>query len=82
MATPSPYPPPCSSPSPELTIEEQKRATRGGSLVISCKSDGQDPLVYLRDVLTRLPRMTNYDDIDPLLPGNWTPTAVATGRTA
>jgi hypothetical protein len=28
---------------------------------------------YLRDVLTRLPRMTNQDDLAPLLPKNWQP---------
>lgn len=44
------------------------------SLVISCKRHGKDPLAYLRDVLTRLPTMTNQDDLDPLLPSNWTPT--------
>ena len=27
-----------------------------------------------RDVLTRLPTMTNQDDLGPLLPRNWTPT--------
>lgn len=42
------------------------------SLVISCKRHGKDPLANLRDVLTRLPKMTNQDDLAPLLP-NWTP---------
>ena len=27
----------------------------------------------LRDLLTRLPRMTNKDNLDALLPSNWTP---------
>jgi hypothetical protein len=43
------------------------------SLVISCKRHGKDPLAYLPDLLTRLPRMTTKDDLDKLLPANWTP---------
>lgn len=45
------------------------------SLIVSCQRHGKDPLAYLRDVLTRLPRMNNRDDLAPLLPRNWTPTA-------
>lgn len=41
------------------------------SLVISCKRHGKDPLAYLRDMLTRLPAMTNRDDLTALLPANW-----------
>jgi transposase len=48
------------------------------SLVISCKRHGKDPLAYLRDVLTRLPTMTNRDDLDALLPSNWQPPVPAT----
>ena len=33
------------------------------SLVLSCKRCGKDPLAYLRDVLTRLPAMSNQDDL-------------------
>jgi transposase len=44
------------------------------SLIQSCRRHGKDPLAYLRDVLTRLPTMTNQDDLGPLLPRNWTPT--------
>ena len=43
------------------------------SLIVSCQRHGKDPLAYLRDVLTRLPRMTSRDDLRPLLPRNWTP---------
>jgi transposase len=43
------------------------------SIVISCRRHGKDPLAYLRDVLTRLPRMTNQDDLTPLLPSQWSP---------
>ncbi len=47
------------------------------SLVISCKRHGKDPLAYLRDLLTRLPHMTNRDKLDDLLPANWKPPVVA-----
>ena len=43
------------------------------SLVVSCQRHGTDPLAYLRDVLTRLPAMTNQDDLSPLTPANWQP---------
>lgn len=43
------------------------------SIVVSCKRHGKDPFKYLRDVLTRLPKMTNQDDLTPLLPANWLP---------
>ena len=43
------------------------------SLVVSCQRHGKDPLAYLRDVLTRLPRMTNQDDLGPLTPSGWLP---------
>jgi len=43
------------------------------SLVVSCRRHGKDPFAYLRDVLTRLPKMTNRDDLTPLLPAHWQP---------
>jgi transposase len=46
------------------------------SLVVSCQRHGKDPLAYLRDVLTRLPAMSNQDDLSPLLPVNWSAPAV------
>lgn len=36
-------------------------------LVISCKRLGKDPPAYLRDLLTRLPRMSNQHNLDALL---------------
>lgn len=45
------------------------------SLAISCRRHGIDPHAYLKDVLSRLPRMTNQDDIAALAPVNWKPTA-------
>ncbi len=41
------------------------------SVVVSCQRHGKDPLAYLRDVLSRLPRMTNQDDIAALTPARW-----------
>jgi transposase len=43
------------------------------SLVVSCQRHGKDPLAYLRDVLTRLPAMSNQDDLGPLTPARWQP---------
>jgi len=43
------------------------------SIVVSCQRHRKDPLAYMRDVLTRLPRMTNQDDLDALTPSHWTP---------
>ncbi len=43
------------------------------SVVVSCQRRGIDPYHYLRDVLTRLPRMTNQDDLDALTPAHWQP---------
>lgn len=43
------------------------------SLVVSCQRHGKDPLAYLRDVLTRLPAMTNRDDLGLLTPARWVP---------
>jgi hypothetical protein len=41
------------------------------SLIGSCQRHGKDPRAYLKDLLTRLPRMRNQDDLRPLLPVNW-----------
>jgi transposase len=43
------------------------------SLVVSCQRHGKDPLAYLKDVLTRLPAMTNRDDLSLLTPALWPP---------
>lgn len=43
------------------------------SLVVSCQRHGKDPLAYLRDVLGRLPSLTNQDDLTPLTPAGWQP---------
>ena len=41
------------------------------SIVGSCQRHNIDPLLYLRDVLTRLPTMSNQDDLASLCPGQW-----------
>nr|WP_309386262.1 transposase [Cerasicoccus frondis] len=41
------------------------------SIVVSCQRHGVNPFDYLRDVLTRLPKMTNQDDISALAPSKW-----------
>jgi transposase len=46
------------------------------SIVVSCQRHGKDPLAYLRDVLTRLPAMSNQDNLDPLTPRVWDPAIV------
>lgn len=43
------------------------------SLVVSCQRHGKDPFAYLRDVLRRLPAMSNQDDLAPLTPAQWQP---------
>ena len=45
------------------------------SIVVSCQRHGKDPYAYLRDVLTRLPQMTNQDDLSALTPARWQPTS-------
>lgn len=45
------------------------------SMVVSCQRHGKDPLAYIRDLLRRLPAMTNQDDFDALTPANWQPSA-------
>lgn len=43
------------------------------SIVVSCQRHGKDPYAYLKDVLTRLPRMSNQDDLAALTPARWQP---------
>ncbi|GHC14235.1 IS66 family transposase [Cerasicoccus arenae] len=43
------------------------------SIVVSCQRHQVEPLEYLRDVLSRLPNMTNQDDIRALTPYQWSP---------
>ena len=43
------------------------------SIVVSCQRRGIEPHAYLKDVLTRLPTMTNRDDLSALTPAKWKP---------
>jgi hypothetical protein len=43
------------------------------SLIVSCQRHGKDPMAYMKDILTRLPRMTNRDDLCALTPRAWKP---------
>ena len=52
------------------------------SLIVSAQRRGLDPHAYLRDVLTRLPALTNRDDLTPLLPQHWKPAGHAVGLVA
>lgn len=45
------------------------------SIILSCLRHGKEPLAYMREVLSRLPSLTNQDDLRPLLPANWQPPA-------
>jgi transposase len=45
------------------------------SLIVSAQRRGHDPHAYLKNVLTRLPAMTNQDDLTTLLPQHWQPVA-------
>ena len=47
------------------------------SIVGSCQRHGKDPHAYIRDVLARLPAMSNQDDLTPLLPAYWQPPGAA-----
>ena len=47
------------------------------SLIVSCKRRSKDPLAYLEDVLTRLSRMTNQEDLNALTPANRQPSIAA-----
>lgn len=43
------------------------------SLIVSCQRHGKDPMAYMRDILARLPRTTNHDDLRALTPQMWQP---------
>jgi transposase len=47
------------------------------SLIVSAQRRGLDPHAYLKDVLTRLPAMTNHDDLTSLLPATWQPASAS-----
>lgn len=52
------------------------------SIVVSCQRHGIDPFVYIKDMLARLPAMTNQDAIAALTPDKWKPAIAATATPA
>lgn len=42
------------------------------SIVVSCERHGIDPLAYIKNLLTRLPTMTNQSDFASLIPSRYT----------
>ncbi len=50
-----------------------KRSAVIYTLLLSCQRFDLDPHAYLKDLLQRLPYMSNQGDFDPLLPHNWKP---------
>ncbi len=55
-----------------------KRSAIIYTIILSCKRCGVDPHAYIRDLLTRLPHMSNQDDYTHLLPQNWKPALTQT----
>lgn len=43
------------------------------SIVVTCQRFRIDPLLYIKDVLSKLPNMTNQQDITHLIPQYWKP---------
>lgn len=41
------------------------------TLIQNCRMHGVEPFSYLKDLLERLPTMTNQDELDQLTPLNW-----------
>ena len=46
------------------------------SLIVSCQRHGKDPMAYMKDILARLPLMTNRDDLRAITPRLWQPAAL------
>ncbi|HZV35397.1 MAG TPA: transposase [Verrucomicrobiae bacterium] len=56
-----------------LFVGEAEAGERGAilyTIVESCRRRGIDPYTYLKDVLTRLPRMTNHQ-VPEVIPAAW-----------
>ena len=51
------------------------------TIVESCRRHGLDPLAYLREALTRLPRMTNHQ-IAEITPAAWAASHIQHARAA
>ena len=55
-----------------------RRAAVLYSIIVSCLRHGKDPAAYLRDALSRLPSMTNQDDLEAITPRRWQPASAST----
>ena len=53
--------------------EADQRSAIIYSIIVSCQRHGVEPFAYLKDILSLLPRMTNHDKLDDLLPSSWKP---------
>jgi transposase len=51
------------------------------TLIENCRMQGIEPYSYLKDVLERLPRMTNKE-VSALIPSNWKDAQAAAARLA
>ena len=50
-----------------------KRSAVIYTIIQSCQRCGVDPSEYMKDLLRKIPSMTNQDDFTSLLPQNWKP---------
>jgi hypothetical protein len=73
FSLPNPPIPKPQTPTPSAAPDAGQRSAILYSIVVSCQRHGKDPYAYLRDVLTRLPAMTNQDDLATLTPARWQP---------
>jgi hypothetical protein len=67
-----------------LFVGEAKAGERGAilyTLIECCRRRGVDPYTYLREVLTRLPRMTNHQ-IPEVTPAAWAKAQIQLQRQA
>jgi hypothetical protein len=57
----------------ELSYSSPGVSAGAKGTTFTCPFGGYFKNGYLRDVLAKLPTMTNQDDLTPLLPSNWQP---------
>lgn len=56
-----------------IPLDDGRQPLQTSYYLQSCQRHGKDPFAYLKDVLTRLPAMTNQDDLAALTPARWSP---------
>lgn len=59
------------------TVDGAKASAVVYSIMLTCRACGVEPLAYLRNVLTELPRRADNADISDLLPFNFPKAAAA-----